>query len=440
MWKKISSVVVLALIMIGYNHCGMPSGSNQKSSLDFSHPDALVPTNTNSVLDVSSEGVDDLELFSTTLWQITKNRCASCHGSIQQPLHGSSNVTTAYNAVIDGHKVNFSNPATSRMVLKLKDENHNCWSNCAENSNEVLAEVTKWANSRSANASADDTESTSLTTSESKTLEESISSDGDMGMIKLDPLSAMIQAPFARGTSGDVSFIHAPGTGVLRNSNDNRAGMAYFNFSSMKTAQYKLWAYVDAKAGNDDSFFIKVNNDNYTEWHIDETSGFEWRMVTQSTGKNAKSFFIAQGDSNRLEVRQREDGAKISNIILTDNLDEQASESFDLGARVTYSFDISSMLNLGVGSAKLEVDCREFDEYTYQFSNPRIVSSRSIRVKGMKLLINGNYNPQHATYNFVDTVTTPGSSSLSEYSLVAIKENGVAADRFSFSFDVLELD
>ena len=440
MWKKISSVVVVALVLVGYNHCGMPTSSNQKSSLEFSHPDAIVPTSTNSVQDVSSEEVDDLEIFSSTLWQITKNRCASCHGSIQQPLHGSSNATTAYNAVIDGHKVNFSNPATSRMVLKLKDENHNCWSNCADNSNEILAQVTKWVNSRSVSASTEDVGSSSLTTSESKTLEESIGTDGDLGIIKLDPLAAMIQAPFTRGASGDVSYIHAPGTGVLRRVNDGGAGMAYFNFSSMKTAQYKMWAYVDAKTGSDDSFFIKVNNDDYTEWHIGQTNGFEWKMVTQSSGMNAKNFFIAQSDSNRLEVRQREDGAKLSNIILTDNLDDQAFESFDLGASVTYRFDISSMLNLGAGSASLEIDCREFDEYTYQFSNPRIVSTSRIKVKGMKLLINGNYNPQHATYSFVDTVTTPGTSSLSEYSLVAIKENGVAADRFSFSFDVLELD
>jgi hypothetical protein len=437
MWKKISSVAVLALILISYNHCGMPSGSKKKSDLTFSHPDDEGSVNTNAVVNVG--GQSDVEVFSNTVWQVTKNRCAGCHGSLQQPLHGSSDVTTAYNAVINGYKVNFSNPATSRLVLKLKDENHNCWSNCEDNSNEILTQVTAWAQSReSSNQQDDSEEETSLTTNESLTMDESLSTAGNTGIIKLNPMAAMIQSPFARGQSGDISYIYAPGTGVLKRVNDATAGMAFFNFSSMKTASYRMWAYVDARAGNDDSFYIKINNGNYAEWHIPATNGFEWRQVTQTTARSVMNFFMPQGDSNRLEVRQREDGAKISHIILTDDF-EQTPETFDLGASVTFSFDISSLLNLSPGSAKLEIDCREFDEYTYQFYNPRIVSNSSIRVKGMKLLINGAYNPQHATYNFVDTIVTPGNSSLSSSALLAIKENGNTADRFSFSFEVLEL-
>ena len=429
MWKKISSVALLALILVSYNHCGMPTGAKKKSDLSFSQPDDVGSTSSNAVVSVG--GAADIEVFSNTVWSITKNRCASCHGSLQQPLHGSNDVTVAYNAVINGYKVNFSNSATSRLVLKLK-ANHNCWSNCEDNSNEMLTQITAWAASREASISSDNVEE------ESMTMDESLSSTGNSGLIKLDTMAAMIQSPFTRGQSGDISYIYAPGTGVLKRVTDSTAGMAFLNFSSMKTASYKMWAYVDAKASNDDSFYMKVNNGNFAEWHVPATNGFEWRMVTQTSSRNAVNFFLPQSDSNRLEIRQREDGAKISHVILTDDF-EQTSESFDLGVSVTFSYDISSMLNLGAGSARLEVDCREFDEYTYQFYNPRIISNSNIRVKGMKLLINGNYNPQHATYNYIDTLVTPGNSSLSSSALLAIKENGNTADRFSFSFEMLEL-
>ncbi|WP_127714087.1 hypothetical protein [Halobacteriovorax sp. HLS] len=439
MWKKISSVVVLGLLLVTYNHCGMPAASKKKSDLTFSHPDDISVSNSGIV---STATGDDVEFFSNTVWQITKNRCASCHGSLQQPLHASSDVNTAYDAIINSYKVNFTNPENSRMVLKLKDENHNCWSNCADNSNEILSEIEQWIAMRdSANVTPIDDEASSnssMTTNESLTLDQSLNAGGNTGLIKLQPGAAMLQAPMTRGQSGDIEYLYVGGTGVNKNVNDPTAGMAFINFSSMKTATYKMWAYVDAKANSDDSFFIRLNNGNYAQWHIPATNGFEWREVTTTTNRNPMNFFMPQGDSNRLEIRQREDGTKISTVILTDDFN-QSPTTFDLGTSVTFSYDISAMVGLNSGSVRLEVECREFDEYTYQFFNPKIISNRNIRVKGMKLLINGNYNPQHATYNFVDKVVGPADSSVSSSSLLAIKENGNTADRFSFSFEVLEL-
>jgi hypothetical protein len=417
----------------------MQQGSKKKSDLSFSHPEDL-GTSASPVV-VQTGGADDIEVFSNTVWSITKNRCAGCHGSLQQPLHGSSDLNTAYNAIIDSHKVNFSNPSTSRLVLKLRDENHNCWSNCEDNSNEILEQINQWVTARenSQTEPSEESSESSLTTVESSTLEDLLSSTGNSGMIKLDAQSAMLQSPMTRGQSGDTSYLYVSGTGVLKRVDDSSAGMAFLNFSSMKTATYKMWALVDARANSDDSFYIKVNDSSYAEWHIPATNGFEWREVTNTTRRNPTNFFIPQGDSNRVEVRQREDGTKIGAIVFTDDFD-QSPDSFDLGTSVTLSYDLSNMVNLPANSVRLEIDCREFDEYTYQFSSPKIITNNRIRVKGMKLLINGNYNPQHATYNFVDKVVSSVDSSVSSSSLLAIKENGNNADRFSFSFEVLELE
>lgn len=439
MWKKISSVITVVVILICYNHCGMQQGSNKKSSLEFSHPEDL-GTNSSPIADQTSSA-NDMDLFSKTVWSITKQRCSSCHGSIQQPLHGASDLSTAYNAVLDSHKVNFSNPASSRLVLKLRDENHNCWSNCLDNSNQILDQINLWVKGREETSlvTSEPEVSSNLTTSESGTLDDILNSNGNSGFINLDTQAAMLQAPMTRGQSGDISFVHVDSKGSIKQSNDSSAGMAFINFSSMRTATYKMWALVNASSGSDDSFFMKVNNSNFAEWHIPRTNGFEWKLVTNSTGMNPVNFFIPQGDSNRLEIRQREDGTKLAAVILTDDF-SQTPESFELGTSVTLAYDLSNMLNMGPSSVRLEIDCREFDEYTYQFSKPRIITNQRVHIKGMKLLVNGNYNPQHATYNFVDKVISSTNPNVSESSLLAIKENGNSADRFSFSFEVLELE
>ena len=59
--------------------------------------------------------------------------CAGCHSSTsatqQSPFFADDDVDTAYAAAKT--KINLDNPAHSRLVLRLRDEFHNCWDNCA---------------------------------------------------------------------------------------------------------------------------------------------------------------------------------------------------------------------------------------------------------------------------------------------------------------------
>ena len=64
-------------------------------------------------------------------------------------------------------------------------------------------------------------------------------------------------------------------------------------------------------------------------------------------------------------------------------------------------------------------------------------TSAKIKVKNMKLLINGKYLPQHATYTVVNTEATGPEKVLSTSALVALKDKGNADDEFSFEFEVL---
>ncbi len=89
----------------------------------------------------------DSSAFASTVYPIVRQYCSRCHQAAsqtpQQPYFASSDVDTAYAAVKT--KINLDDPAHSRLVLRLREEFHNCWSDCAANSNTMEAAITTMA-------------------------------------------------------------------------------------------------------------------------------------------------------------------------------------------------------------------------------------------------------------------------------------------------------
>ncbi len=56
-----------------------------------------------------------------------------------QPFFASNDPDEAYAAVRS--KINLDNPASSRLVVRLRSEFHNCWSDCVSNSTTMEAAV-----------------------------------------------------------------------------------------------------------------------------------------------------------------------------------------------------------------------------------------------------------------------------------------------------------
>ena len=69
--------------------------------------------------------------------------CSQCHSESaatpQQPYFASANVDVAYDAARG--KINLDEPANSRLVIRLRDEGHNCWSDCADNAAQMQAAI-----------------------------------------------------------------------------------------------------------------------------------------------------------------------------------------------------------------------------------------------------------------------------------------------------------
>jgi hypothetical protein len=92
----------------------------------------------------------DVGAFQTLVHQpILEVYCAGCHSSespsAQQPYFGDPDVSSAYDAVKP--KIDLDAPDNSRLVIRLRDEFHNCWdNNCAAAALEMENAITAFAN------------------------------------------------------------------------------------------------------------------------------------------------------------------------------------------------------------------------------------------------------------------------------------------------------
>jgi hypothetical protein len=86
-------------------------------------------------------------LFASTVHPLLEEYCSRCHTSssatAQSPFFASSDVDEAYAAV--KVKINLDQPELSRLVVRLRSEFHNCWSDCAANSDEMEAAIRAFA-------------------------------------------------------------------------------------------------------------------------------------------------------------------------------------------------------------------------------------------------------------------------------------------------------
>jgi hypothetical protein len=90
---------------------------------------------------------EDPTLFATTVWPVLTDYCSRCHTAeaptSQGPYFASSDLATAYAAARS--KINLDSPANSRFVVRLRDEFHNCWSDCSINAEEMQTAIEAFA-------------------------------------------------------------------------------------------------------------------------------------------------------------------------------------------------------------------------------------------------------------------------------------------------------
>ena len=89
----------------------------------------------------------DSALFGSTVYPLLEQYCSRCHSSgsatPQSPFFAESDVDVAYAAV--RAKINLDSPDQSRLVVRLRSEFHNCWTDCATAANAMEAAIQDFA-------------------------------------------------------------------------------------------------------------------------------------------------------------------------------------------------------------------------------------------------------------------------------------------------------
>ena len=423
---KLAVIVLLGALLVAYTNCGQP----------FSAPSELVFES--NIYGGGSEA--SYKAFEKTVYPITRSYCISCH-TTQEPMHAADDVRAAHDAVLKAFKVNFANIPSSRMVLKLRELNHNCWSDCSKNADEMESAISKWNDAiKASGVVSTGPVDTAVYTEETNTLENEFMDSSNplkSNTIKLNVEAAMLKAPMAIfKPAGAEVYLSVPNgqTPVSLGSADATAGTANFSFTVPATGTYRVFALAHAPSVDDNRIYVNIKNaanasvvGGVKTFDIPVSTKFDWVQVSNINNNLVKDTMYT------LELRQGEDGAKIAGFIVTADTSFNGMEVGDFFG-ITLSFDLTQQLKQ---PATLMIDVIDYDAYSYKFSKPRIVSASNIYAKGVKLLVNGSYSPQHSTYTLVDKIVMPTDQLLSSYSMIVIKDKGLSGDHIKFSFDQL---
>jgi hypothetical protein len=119
--------------------------------------------------------------FETTVYPLLTQYCTDCHAGAGpgSPHIAQPDLATAYRAVVDNQKVNFSTPASSRLVRRLVADFHHCWSNCMSDGMAMEAAIAAWALALQDSGGGGPTQSTDALESRAMTLAQGVEDAGE---------------------------------------------------------------------------------------------------------------------------------------------------------------------------------------------------------------------------------------------------------------------
>lgn len=116
------------------------SGIGSGRQIVLTAPSPLVDPGTSKAFPLDSAGFDPI-------YQILRANCSGCHapGTLtpQKPYFADENRDVAYEAAKP--KINLDDPADSRLVVRLRSEFHNCWTDCQADATTMQTAIENFA-------------------------------------------------------------------------------------------------------------------------------------------------------------------------------------------------------------------------------------------------------------------------------------------------------
>jgi hypothetical protein len=382
--------------------------------------------------------------------------CVNCHSSespnAQQPYFADPDIATAYDAARP--KINLDTPANSRLVLRLRNEFHNCWSNsCSNDAQEMEDAITAFANGISpwyggwgitmngGRAQASTTASGGL---------QEVIADPSNGEFSIE--AWVIPANVTQEDARIASY----------SNNDNERNFTLqqtlYNYDfRLRTSETDLNGNPALSTPNDDEVLqatlqhvvatydpiagrrIYVNGNlvtnvdpvpggNFNAWQKD----FAFVLGSEAGGSGAWEGTVRLAAVHRRALTQ-----------------EQVTQNFDVGVGEKFFllFDISEIIGAALQSSYILFEAQQYDSYAYLFDKPHFVTldgstPEGIPIEGMRVAMNGAEIQVGQTYATLNDQLSASlfeelGQPLSILGAVLPLEKGPEDDEFFLTFDRL---
>jgi len=101
-------------------------------------------------------------------------------------------------------------------------------------------------------------------------------------------------------------------------TNANKGKLTYT--VDVEGGTYNLWARTIAPNGSDDSFFVKIDNEPYILWDVQQSQDWQWNQVRDRYQGQSNITLNLTAGTHTIEIREREDETQIDKLLLTNDL------------------------------------------------------------------------------------------------------------------------
>lgn len=389
----------------------------------------------------------NLAAFGETLHPVLVEHCGQCHGAAQSPKFAVAASEAAFAVINDAQLVNPSAVPGSRLVARLGQFSHNCWSDCAADAKTMEDAIRAWIAKRGA---ADATASGALlklgsvTIASAKdfTLKGGVGGDWVMAAALPKALGERLHVKEDLTSSQHAVLGRID---QIDQANPQQGGAYYFFDIPATAAAYQIW-FRAKNTGDGQRVSFEINGQDRGDaapYRQPEQDGINQKyvwipgFVAQVAGKTTPTSaeLKPMAGLNALMLTVPDTEADIDMIALTTNATFNQSVVVNAGRRTGWTFDLTALLgHRAILSLQYALTP---DGKAYIFSRPTIETDEAIKIKARTLyvLVNGELNKQLSTFASTD-VTVQGSGELNHGDML-VPVVDAATDTIELGFEEL---
>jgi len=467
---------VVCIASLGLGACSTEEAPTKTTNKNIILDPLIVSDKTLSAGNGSSSDVTGVALtsYKETIYPILLQRCANCHASAVAPLFAANDATKSYDSISKGQKFDANDLPKSRLVVRLKDDRHNCWGNCEENAQTMLAAITSFVEKSGVGAVNVDglpVKSTGLKLTDSRFA--NLANPNANGAWKFESEAGLLDDPMQPGSNRlavgrkfvqqtllpvgvtdaqmQAAATHSPPTtddaaAVAARERAARIGRVKFPFEVRQAGNHFIQGRISAPLATANSFFVRITAVGaapgaVTQWNIPVNVAnqppFRWVPLNNNATPPAPLAFNLAAGRYELEVIARGRGTQLDAVVIAPSATVDATTLQDSPVDVrSLVYDLSSTIPGVTFLARVE----DHSAQSFKISRPYLATTtHTVWIRQVVPLINGKSSPQSAMFNLVDVAIPPPGRLLSEGAMVVLKgEGGTVNDQISFGFGALE--